>query len=352
MFFQRARQPKIQPVTLTVGAYTGDLVTASRLIERNTKLGAFAITIKEQAALTDHFALNLEHNNYVAIGGPNIDADSGVPIGMIAGNPRFLFAAGQPAHRVGIAPWPGRLNNIGALENLRLPVVRKFGPSSPEALELSARLGLAYALPATPWPMTIWPLEGGKTFTLAMRRLAGSVTTITEVILWCIKLPEDLHRNVCTFAELPFWSNLKLNLASGTGVDGQFNLEINAKESYGLLLKQILAQGYSDNAGVITYDEINVQNTRANVRYEANQFYDNIANSRVSLSEQWVGFMQDYDMPREFNVMINPKSKIIFDVERSAATPFARDIYLDAYGIVAEAEQNLMQALPPSIMTM
>lgn len=342
-------QLKIQPVKLTVSYSSATVGTATRTIERDTRLCAFAMTVKEVGAMTDHFATSLLHNNYQALGG-DLDSSSGVPLGCIASKPRALGVTSRPVTRAGLAPWPGSMNDLCALNESKAPTLRKYGSSSKEALKLAYQLELAKYLGChSAWPFTLWPLEGGSPFTLTLRRPSGG-TTLTEVILWTVKLPDNLFKNACSFAEMPFWANKKLDYSEAAQTPGEVALNINARENYGLRLQHVFAQGYDDD-GTPGFDETYADAISCKFKYENAEFFDAIAQSRVAITSLFPGFISDLEQSRNLDVLINPKSNLIFDLDK-AATTNPIDLYLTAYGTCVEASKEFKQAQRPTLVTL
>lgn len=338
----------IQPVKLNVGSYTSNISRWSRTIERDTLLAAFAVSVKEVGALTDHFVTSLKHNNYEAVGG-DVGTTAGVPLGAIACKPRQLAVTTQPGRRAQLAPWPGRYNDLDWINHEYARVARKFGSGSREAIVLAARKELARHVGArSPWPMTLWPLDGGSDFVIDVRRLSGG-TTPTEVILWCVKLPAVVYRNLCKLQELPFWANKKLDYSSDAQEIGEVALRIEARENHGLMLRHIFVQGYDDD-GTPAFDEITADAFQGRIKYEGQEFYDGVAQARLALTTQFPAFISDVDEGRALNAMINPKANLVFDLYK-ALTSNAADLYLTAYGTLTPVGE-FKQAEDAAIVTL
>lgn len=348
----RLRQPKIQYVKLTSSGYTSNVVQFSRNIERQTNLVVIGIVVGQRAALTDHFLFNsstnpgLRHNNYDALSGNSLDSNSGVMLGTVACAPRFLASTTLLSQKEGFYPWPGRMNDVARLTLL----AQAIAANDPRAEEVRQRLALALSFPETIYPCTCWPLEGGKQFIMNMRRLPGG-STLTDVFLVCVKLPDDIYRNACQFAELPNWASMLLNVPATAGISVPQNLQVNAKDGYGFLFKQVFLNAYSNNgAGTVTYDETYAAATSDQLAYENQQLYDGIAQEPVPLSIHYPAQLADYEKGRAIDILMNPRSQLVFTITRDSATAQTRDLYFAAYGLVAEAEAGLLQAQGPSIL--
>lgn len=347
----RLRQPKIQYVKLTSSGYTADVVQFSRNIERQTNLVVIGIAVGQRGALTDHFLFNsstnpaFRHNNYDALSGNSLDSTSGVMLGTVACAPRFLSSTSLLSQKEGFYPWPGRMNDVQRLTLLAIGMAKE----DPRQAEVQQRLALALSMPETVYPCTGWPLEGGKQFIMNMRRISGG-TTLSDVFLVCVKLPDDIYRNACQFAELPHWASMLLNVAAAAGVNTPQNLQVNAKDGYGLLLKQIYLNAYSNNAGTVAYDETYAAATSDQLSYENQQIYDGVAQEPIPLQIHYPAQVADYEQGRAINILMNPRSQLVFQITRQTATAQTRDLYFAAYGLVAQAEAGLLQAQGPSIL--
>lgn len=349
----RLRQPKIQYVKLTSSGYTSDVVQFSRNIERQTNLVVIGIAVGQRAALTDHFFFNgsgantpaLRHSNYDAMSGNSLDSASGVMLGAVACAPRYLASTSLLSQKEGFYPWPGRMNDVTRLSIL----ARAYAQNTPQAEEVAQRLALALSMPRTAYPVTCWPLEGGKQFIMNLRRLAGGAT-LSDVFLVCVKLPDDIFRNACQFAELPHWASMKLNIAAAAGVDAPQNLQVNSRDGYGFLFKHLFLNAYSNNAGTVAYDESYLAATSLQWSYENQQVFDGVAQEPVPAQIQFPAQVADVDEGREIGILMNPRSQLVFTTTRATATAQTRDLYFAAYGLCAEAEASLLQAQGPSIL--
>lgn len=349
----RLRQPKVQYVQLETDGYDGDNIVFQRNIERQTNLMVIGMVVKERAALTTHFLCNLDtpglrHNNYDAISGNTLDSTSGIPLGLVACAPSFLATTTGLSVREGFYPWPGRMNDVQRLSLLAIGMAKE----DPRQAEVQQRLALALSMPCTPYPCTVWPLEGGKQFQMTLRRIAGAAD-LTKVWLVCVKLPDDIFRNACQFAELPQWCTQLVNIPETAGTSAPINLQCNSKDGYGFLFTQLFTPPYSQNPlddTDIAFDITVAEETSLHLQYENQEIYDGVAQYPMPLSMQCPNFLSDFDCGRKIDILMNPRSQLVLNMVRDSVLLVKRWIPVTAYGLVAQAEAGLLQAQGPSIL--
>lgn len=313
----------ITPIKLNVGSYSSDAVTLTGQLPTGEYLGAFALDAYPYATLLDHWATSFKHNDYQALSG---DLTDGVPLSAIASAPRRADVSGQALSAPGLAPWVGRLNDLNSI--LCELAMKGRTPT------LAARLALAKHLPVTKHPMTVWPLRGGKSIDLNLRRVSGG-TSITEATLWCIRLTKEAYGDMCDLTDLPHWVVKKLDLSASANETSEDDVTVDPGDSWALRLRAIFAQGHNA-ADTDSHSETHLNNVLARVRGDDRELLPNIAQDRFRFATLAAAGLQDFDAGRDPKLLIANKRAIRWITETEATTG-AKKIFLTHYGTLVPA---------------
>ena len=313
-------QPLIDlvPLTLKIGAYADNVVKAELQTEAQTYYAALALGVQPFASRLDHFVSLLKHNDYNAVSGDD------VPLSAIAFNQRAT--TNQQAR--GLCPFPGELNDVN-----RILLQMALAGSSPDS---AARVRLATFLPCTPYPLTVWPIVGGKKFEITLNRFASG-SAITELVLWAIRLPRSAFTDACNLAGLPHWVGKKKALAAAAGATAREDAAINPGDKWGLRLRQIFAVCY--NAADNTYSETHLNAVKGRMLLDDREIYPAAGAERLQLGSLYSQGITEFDCARDPRLLIPAQRKVRHELE-TLVTVGDKDLRLTHYGTLQPTSLN------------
>lgn len=303
------------PLPLKLGSYSSDKVAAELQTNEHEFYAACALSVFPAAAQLDHLVASFKHDEYQAVRG------NPVQLGAIAFSNRRVGSTSRQSSRQGFAPWPGELNDI---ENI-LAQLAMAGKNP----ELTARLRLAQYLPrGCCAPMTLWPIHGGRTFEFEATRVSGG-SSISELVLWCVRLPKAAFGDACNLTGLPHWIGLKTELAEAAGSTTEHDVHVSPGDAWGLRLRQMFATCF--NAADASHSETHLNALKGRLRLEDREIYPAAGQKQLLLSSLYAECVQDFDPARDPGLVIPPKRHLRHEFT-TLTTTGAKDLRLAHYG--------------------
>lgn len=309
------------PLPFKLGSYSSDVLQPELQTNDHDVYGAIALSVFPAAAQLDHFITDFAHDNYHAVSGT-------VPLSAVAFNNRRVGSTTRQLNAQGFAPFPGDLN-----DTQRILCDLALQGKSPE---LVARLRLAKHLPATRHPLTIWPIEGGKPVNLTLSRLSGG-SSITELVLWCVRLPASAILDTRNLTGLPHWIGGLHELAAAAGAIYERDVAVDPGDKWGLRLRQIFATAY--NANDDSHDEAYLNAIKGRLRFDDREIYPNAGAKRLVLSSLYPQGVQDFDAARDPRLVIPDKHTLRHELE-TLVTAQAKNLYLTHYGTLTRVSSH------------
>lgn len=297
-------------------SYASDTLTATLPTVPDEYLAALGLSVFPAAAQLDHFVSSLRHNDYQAVQ----SAAGPVPLGALAFTNRRVSATTRVINPGGLAPWAGDLNDRWAI----LAEMAERGKTP----DLVARLRLAAYLPCTRYGLTLWPTAPGKAFTLSASRISGG-STISELVLWAVRLPRGAFTDACNLTGLPFWAGSQRLMPDAAGARAEYDVTIAPGDGWGVRLRQIFASGY--NATTPGHSEAHLAAVLGRFRLDDREVYPNIGQEQLHLPSLYVETMQDFDCARDPRLVI-PNQRKVRHITTTLETTGDKHIYLSHYG--------------------
>ncbi len=193
----------------------------------------------------------------------------------------------------------------------------------------SPRLGLTDGISAI-------PVKGGRRVSIRVKKLFTGATAITHAYLVVVPMSRDVHDERTCDARLqveahPHWWVAKLDGAAGAGFNEPRAWNFQARDEYGLRVRQFMAAGYSDNSGW-AYDATYKNATKVLVHgYGDEPLVDEYGDQFIPLPELAAPFLRDFQVERDPRVFVQNTEGLRLGVEREATT-YTKRVLLTGYG--------------------
>jgi hypothetical protein len=313
------------PLRVKLGGYSSNQVSGELKLPEHEYYAAAAVSVLPSSAQVTHFVTHLKHNDYQAV------SRAPVPLGTIAfANRRASDTARQQSFQ-GFAPFPGELNDLDAI----------FGGLAVRGrdADLTARLRLAAYLPRARYPLTLWPLVGGKSLELVAQRVAGA-DAITELIVWAVRLPRAAFEDACDLTGLPHWVGHEFVAELAAGEIVEEDVFMSAGDGWAIRLRQILAGTYTASGtgggiGSLTaHNEDFLDAVRDRIRMDDRELYPNQGQAQLRLGQLYAECLQDFDGARDPRLLIGERRHLrhVLAADVLADPPGEKQVYLTHYG--------------------
>jgi hypothetical protein len=316
---------KLIPLRVKLNSYSGDVVHGELKLPEHEYYAAAGMSVLPASAQLTHFVPHLKHSDYQAI------SRAPVPLGAIAFTNRRAGNTSRQTSYQGFAPFPGELNDLDAI----------FGGLAIRGrdADLAARLRLAAYLPRCRYPLTLWPMRGGKLFEFQARRIEGA-DPITELILWVVPLPKAAFEEACDLTGLPHWTGHEVDAEPAAGSVLEEDVFMSAGDGWAIRLRQILAGAYTatgSDGGIgdlSAHNESFLDTVRGRIRMDDRELYPNQGQIELSLGTLYAECLQDFDPARDPRLLVAEKRHLrhVLGADTLNDPPGDRRLFLTHYG--------------------